>query len=202
MFVLALDTATPLPALAVFGDGVDEEVALPSGRQASEALLPALDRLLARCGLSLDGIGRIAVLSGPGSFTGIRVGLATAWGLSRRLRVPVETAGSLEAVAETARGGGALVRAVFGAERGQVYAAVYDLSSPRAKEVEAPHLAPEGSVAQDGIPTVRAASLLVPSPALSAARAIARSPREESAGLHAVYVRLSAAEERHGNAES
>ena len=202
MFVLALDTATPVPALAVFGDGVDEEVPLPFGRQASEALLPALDRLLARCGLSLDGIGRIAVLSGPGSFTGIRVGLATAWGLSRRLRVPVEAAGSLEAVAETARGGGALVRAAFEAERGQVYAAVYDLSGPRAKEVEAPHLAAQTSLAQDGIPTVRAAPGLVPSPALAAARAAARNPRVESGGLHAVYVRLSAAEERHGNAQS
>lgn len=203
MLVLALDTATPGPALALAGDGFEEEIPLPPGHQASEVLLPSLQELLARCGLSLDRVGRLVVLSGPGSFTGIRVGLATAWGLSRSRGIPVETAGSLEAVAETARGRGfARVRARFDAERGEIYTAIYDLTGPRAAVIEPPRLAaPEDRETGTGH-VVDAGRRLSPSPALAAARAAARSPREPAAVLHATYVQLSAAEDRRGRASS
>lgn len=202
MLVLSLDTATPSPALAISGGGVEAEMPLPSGRQASEVLLPSLRELLAQCRIELTHLERLAVIAGPGSFTGIRVGLSTVWALARCLRLPVETIGSLEAVAETARGGGAAaIVSFFDAKRGEVYAGRYDLVGQRAREIEAPRLLSPGGVpelAGRGDALVSPTPSRSPSPALAAARAVARAPRERATALHAIYVRLSAAEERRG----
>src|SRR5215468_7853145 len=103
MLVLAIDTASPAPAVALADGALDVEERLPSDRSASEDLLPAIERLLAGSGRTLLSCERIAVCSGPGSFTGLRVGLATAWGLARALQRPVEGVSTLEAMAEGAR---------------------------------------------------------------------------------------------------
>ena len=203
MLVLAVDTATPGPALALAGESFEEDIPLPPGHQASEVLLPSLKELLERRGLSIDRVKRLAVLSGPGSFTGIRVGLATVWALSRSRGIPVESMGSLEAVAETARGRGvARVRARFDAERGEIYTATYDLTGARAAVIAPPALARPEAPEDESELTVDAARRLSPSAALAAARAIARSPGEPAAALHATYVQLSAAEERRGRDSS
>src|SRR5689334_2998750 len=118
MLVLALDTATPYPAPALAGERLAGESRLPPGRPAPEALLSSISGLLGRAGARLADVSRIAALDGPGSFTGIRVGLATAWGLARSLGVPLETVGSLEALAESGRGAGdGPVSACLAAER-------------------------------------------------------------------------------------
>jgi len=198
MLVLAIDTATSHPALAL-ADGVFEgETELPAGAPSSESLLPAVAGLLARAGLVLGDVGRVVACAGPGSFTGIRVGLATAWGLSRSLGVPLETIGSLEAVAETARtSGDATVHARIEAERGDAYVAEYDVTGPRAREVAPPRTAVAGTPGPAaGFVTARTAAS--PSPALAAARAVLRSPGAEARVPRALYVRLPAAEERDG----
>jgi tRNA threonylcarbamoyladenosine biosynthesis protein TsaB len=198
MLVLALDTATPVSALALAGPGFEGETRLPPGRHSSEVILPSLAALLERAGARLADISRIAVVAGPGSFTGIRVGLATAWGLSRSLRAPLETVGSLEALAETARGEGAgVVSAWLPAERGDVYAATFDLSDPRARLEGEEILIPQNAAAS--LP-----GRIVPprdsgdSPALAAARAVRRAPGETAHLPRARYGRPSAAEEPRG----
>src|SRR5215472_4796334 len=100
MYVLAADTATSSPALALSSGSAEAEIRLPVGRQTSEIFFAVLEQLLATAGIDLSGVGRLAVCAGPGSFTGIRVGLSTFWGFSRSLGIPLEAAGSLEAVAE------------------------------------------------------------------------------------------------------
>ena len=127
MNVLAMDTATPAPSIVVLsGERIFEE-SLSGDRRASEELLPAVGRALARAGVQLADLDRVAVCSGPGSFTGIRVGLATAWGFARALRVDVEAGPTLEAMAEGARGFGAeRVVAVLDAGRGEVIAERFD----------------------------------------------------------------------------
>ncbi len=198
MLVLALDTATSVPALALAGDGFESEARLPAGRHASEALLPALAGLLERAGHRLDDVGRIVACAGPGSFTGIRVGLATAWGFSRALGIPLETIGSLEAIAETARGfSETRVTACLDAERGDVYVGGFDLEGLRARELFSPRLVAAGSPRPEGGPVVPLASGGI-TPALAAARAARRSPGAACDVPRAVYVRPSAAEERHG----
>src|SRR5262245_39214117 len=134
MNVLALDTAGPLPSVAVAARGAVVEEPLPAERQASEKLLSAVARVLDRAGIALPDCDRIAVCSGPGSFTGLRVGLSTAWGLGRALEIPVEEVPTLEVLAEASRAHGApRVTAALDAGRGEVVAASFSLEGPRAR---------------------------------------------------------------------
>ncbi|MDO4732520.1 MAG: tRNA (adenosine(37)-N6)-threonylcarbamoyltransferase complex dimerization subunit type 1 TsaB [Bacillota bacterium] len=83
MKLLAIDTsATALSAAIVGEKGLLGEYALNIGKNHSLGLLPMLDSLLKNCGLQLADMDAFAVCIGPGSFTGLRIGLATAkaWG--------------------------------------------------------------------------------------------------------------------------
>src|SRR5262245_47683324 len=131
MNVLALDTASPLPSISVLWEGAVSSETLSADRRSSEELLPAIGALLERLGKRLADLSRIAVCTGPGSFTGLRVGMATAWGLSRGSGVAVEGVSTLEALAEAARDSGAdCVAAALDAGRGEVVLASYDLTGP------------------------------------------------------------------------
>jgi tRNA threonylcarbamoyladenosine biosynthesis protein TsaB len=208
MNVLAMDTATPAPSIVVLcGERIFEE-SLSGDRRASEELLPAVARALARAGLRPADVERVAVCSGPGSFTGIRVGLATAWGFGRALGVDVEAVPTLEAMAEGARSFGAeRVVAVLDAGRGEVVAERFDLTSSRARSLGPSGRMAPGAVSGDASrdPIVALPPALVPGafgtplPAVAAslARAVARDPRP-TAALEAIYSRPSAAEEKHG----
>src|SRR5262249_141333 len=128
MIVLALDTASPAAAVALASGPDVFEAALASDRRASEDLLSAVGDVLARAGRRLADCERIAVCAGPGSFTGMRIGLATAWGLSRAIGVPVEPVSTLEAMAEASRAAAALdVFTALDAGRGEASVARYDL---------------------------------------------------------------------------
>jgi tRNA threonylcarbamoyladenosine biosynthesis protein TsaB len=208
MNVLAIDTASPGASVAFYSEGRIFEETLPSERRASEELLPALRRVLAGAGASLAECHRIAVCAGPGSFTGVRVGLSTAWGLSRATGIPLETVSTLEALAETARGTAARVLAVLDAGRGDVVCAEFALEDGRAAALgdpvrmprdEALALASRGGVAAlpadllgPGPPNPR------PSPASALALAVASAPGEAASSLEAIYSRPSAAEEKRG----
>ncbi len=214
MIVLALDTAGPGPSVALHADGRVFEEALPEDRRASEELLPAIRRVLGRARVGLDRCDRVAVCAGPGSFTGVRVGLATAWGFARALGLPLETVPTLEALAEAARDpGSSAVAAVLDAGRGSLVAERFDLSAPRARSLGAPVLLPAARIREWADPAAIAAlpaSLLSPPPAplrstlaAALAAAVARRPGPAvpaDAPIPAVYSRPSAAEEKRGAA--
>jgi tRNA threonylcarbamoyl adenosine modification protein YeaZ len=97
--LLAIDTAAPRLALALLleGDRVATLIEdMPTGQ--AERLFPALGELLARAGASYADLTRIAVTTGPGSFTGLRIGLSAARGLGLALQVPVLGIPSLTAL--------------------------------------------------------------------------------------------------------
>jgi tRNA threonylcarbamoyladenosine biosynthesis protein TsaB len=210
MNVLALDTASPVPAIALLWRGRSFEERLSADRRASEELLPALSRLLEAAGASLADCSRIAVCSGPGSFTGVRIGLATAWGLGRALAIPVEAVPTLEAIAEAVRAPGVeRIAAALDAGRGEAVFERFSLGPDRAhsrggverRSLEAAALALRGeevvSLPENllGIP----ARALGVSPALAVARAVERAPCDVDApALTAIYARASAAEEKLG----
>jgi tRNA threonylcarbamoyladenosine biosynthesis protein TsaB len=89
----ALDTSTPSPGLALLqGDEVLAELWLGAAPGAGRRVLEAAHHLLAATGRTPRAIERIVVGIGPGGFTGLRIGIATALGLGQALRVPVEGA--------------------------------------------------------------------------------------------------------------
>ena len=132
MRILALDTSTPAGSVALAEDGVF--VACRSGdpqRTHGERLPGDVTALLAAQSLTVAGIDRYAVCSGPGSFTGLRVGLATIQALALVHRRPVVAVPTLAAVACAAAWAGAeneraeWIGAWMNAHRGEVFAALY-----------------------------------------------------------------------------
>jgi tRNA threonylcarbamoyladenosine biosynthesis protein TsaB len=137
--LLAIETATAAAGVALLrGDAVVAARALPRERPASETLLPAILALLSEAGVELPAIDAFAVSAGPGSFTGLRVGVATVKGLAfgtEAVVVPVPTLAALALRAAPAPGP---IAALLDARRGEVYAAVYDrdpASPPRVGPV-------------------------------------------------------------------
>src|SRR5574341_1263114 len=122
--ILAIDTTTEFGSLALVGSGeVIEEVLLHSTDGFGHVLYPQLERLLAKHGWKVGEIDCFAGASGPGSFTGIRVGLAAVKGLAEALGKPAVAVSNLQAVAWFGR---APLRAVLlDARRGEIYGAVY-----------------------------------------------------------------------------
>lgn len=126
MRILALETATPATGVAVLEDArVVAEAAGEPGRAHGAALLPAVQRALGAAGIGLDGIDAFAVSIGPGSFTGLRVGLATLKAFALGTTRPVAAVPTLGAMAWPAREPGALLVPRLDAQRGELYAAAY-----------------------------------------------------------------------------
>jgi tRNA threonylcarbamoyladenosine biosynthesis protein TsaB len=211
MNVLALDTASPEPGVSLLVDEALFEEPLPGDRQASERLLSAIARCLERATIPLSDCDRIAVCSGPGSFTGLRVGLSTAWGLGRAREIPVEAVSTLACLAEAARGLGlARVTAALDAGRGEAVVETFSLTGPRAHSVSGPlRVHHESAVSAEGALVCLPADLFGPRgsrPATSVSRALALSVAAApgpAAALsepmsRAIYSRPSAAEEKRG----
>jgi tRNA threonylcarbamoyladenosine biosynthesis protein TsaB len=150
MLVLGVDTATNYAVVAATSDGeVVREASIgpgPSGRpRHSEALLAEIERTADAAG-GWDRIDRIAVGIGPGSFTGLRIGIATARALAQAHDLPLVPAGSLAALARgiAEDGDGDLALPVFDARRGEVFAAVYE---SEGEELWPPFVAPPEELA-------------------------------------------------------
>ncbi len=127
--LLALETATRVASVALLRDGelLGEELGRP-GQPTAESLLPSLEALLVRFGLALGSIDAFAVSVGPGSFTGLRVGIATVKGLAFGTGHRVAPVPTLAALARAASRSSDPVVAMLDARRGEVYAAGYAAS--------------------------------------------------------------------------
>jgi tRNA threonylcarbamoyladenosine biosynthesis protein TsaB len=206
MTVLAIDAATPYAAVALAADEGEWCETFPSNRLVSERLIPSIRDVLSRSRRRLSDVRHLVVLSGPGSFTGIRIGLATAWAFSKTCKMTIESMTTLEAMAESLRGEAERAAVVLDAGRGDFWTATYQLQATRAQVLTPPRLeASEGRpVSFD--PNLRV--LRIPPdtppelPALAAARAARRQPDVERSELAPVYLRLPAAEERRGASAS
>lgn len=128
MNLLALDTSTEVFAIAVQRGGEVLQHQAPGGAQASAALIPAIQRLLAQAGLALPALDAIVFGRGPGSFTGLRTACSVTQGLAFGAKVPVLPVETLLAVAEDARmrAGVTRVVALLDARMDEVYAAAYE----------------------------------------------------------------------------
>ena len=135
MLVLAADTSLPILSVALVSDGILIGATSMEGRGSrNEKLLPAIDWLLAENGIDRRELELFAVTRGPGSFTGVRIGLATMQGLALVLGRPVCAMSTHEAIAfgESGR-----VTIADDAGRGELYVSAFD----DGREAIAPHLA-------------------------------------------------------------
>ena len=124
--VLAIESATADASAALLrGDAVVAARRVPAERPASEALLPTLLELLAEADVALAALDAFAVSVGPGSFTGLRVGVSTAKGLAFGSGQPIVPVPTLAALAALAARSDACVAALLDAQRGEVYAALH-----------------------------------------------------------------------------
>lgn len=127
MNILALDTTSELGSIAVIdGEGLIEEVVLQSGDGFSHVLFGEIENLLARNHLRLAEIGGFASASGPGTFTGVRVGLTAVKGLAEAMSRRVVAVSNLRAMAYFCTG--ELRAPWIDARRGEIYGAVYNAS--------------------------------------------------------------------------
>ena len=126
----AIETATETVGVAVrTRAGVQAELTLTGRRRHVETLAPALEHLLAQLDLAPGDLGVVGVDIGPGLFTGLRVGVATAKGLAQSLGIGIVGATSLDILTAgaTAAGLRGLVLACVDARRGEVFAAVHEV---------------------------------------------------------------------------
>lgn len=140
MKMLVFDTSqSTLRVVAGDGSGIKAAESKEALLQHSAELLPAIDRVMRRAGWSAKDIEAIGVGIGPGSFTGIRVGVATAQMLAFAWKVRIAAVSSLEILARSL-GEEGLVAAVSDARRGFVYGALYRCSGDRCSDVLEPFL--------------------------------------------------------------
>lgn len=126
MRLLAVETSTLAGGVAVLdGDRVLGEYVLDVRATHSERLMPAIDRLLADAGLGPGDLEGLAVAVGPGSFTGLRIGLSAVKGLALALGVPVAAVPTLDAMAAALPFAALPVCPVLDARKGEVYTSLY-----------------------------------------------------------------------------
>lgn len=126
MLILAIDSTAVAASVALLSDGAPlAAFHLNNGNTHSETLLPMAESVLRCTGKTVNDIDLFAVSAGPGSFTGVRIGVATVKGLAFGKGKPCVGVSTLEALAENLVPTGGLLCPVMNARRGQVYNALF-----------------------------------------------------------------------------
>ncbi|MBR3137522.1 MAG: tRNA (adenosine(37)-N6)-threonylcarbamoyltransferase complex dimerization subunit type 1 TsaB [Clostridia bacterium] len=141
MNILALETTDKVASVALLTDDGCRQLRIESPLRHEETVMPAVDELLSVAGLSPADLAALAVDVGPGSFTGVRIGVCHGNAMALALGVPVVSVNALEALAWPLLGGSRPVAAIIDARNGNGYGALYGpdgavLLPPCAIEIE------------------------------------------------------------------
>lgn len=129
MKILALDTTAEVCTAAICDDTkLIAEMTVNTGNTHSQTLLPVVEQILKISETSIDEIDLFACSTGPGSFTGVRIGVATIKGIAYGKDKPCISVSTLEALAYNLRAFNGLICPVMNARRNQVYNAIFDCS--------------------------------------------------------------------------
>ena len=149
MLTLALDTATRVCTVGLVQDGhVLAEYDISVGLTHSEGLMPQLDQMFARTGIKKENIDRIAVSIGPGSFTGLRIGLAAAEAMAYAWQCGICGVNTLEAMAYNIPVEGVVLVPVLDAQKGNFYAAFYEWTDGELRKVRPVEMADRETLLQ------------------------------------------------------
>lgn len=141
MKILALDSSGLVASVAVvegdaFGSNLLAEYTVNYKKTHSQTLLPMLDEIVKMIELDLNTIDAIAVAAGPGSFTGLRIGSATAKGLGLALDKPLAAIPTVDALAYNLYGTDKLICPIMDARRNQVYTGIYEFQGNNLAVIE------------------------------------------------------------------
>lgn len=126
MITMAVDTSGPICGVAVLKDGVilGEQMAM-NHMTHSVNLMPMIERMMADTGIQLTMVDRIACVTGPGSFTGVRIGVSTVKGIAHGANIPCVEVDALQAMAAGAGEFQGIICPIQDARAGQVYGAAF-----------------------------------------------------------------------------
>ena len=149
MIILAGDTSTSINTVAVCENGKTlAETVVECGKSHAERLVETIDWVLGEAGISLGDVDALAVSTGPGSFTGLRVGLATWKGLALGQGFPLAGVPTLAAMSRIPGRNEGLLCPVLDARMGEVFAAAFRFDSGRREQVLPECVAPVEVVAE------------------------------------------------------
>lgn len=132
MKILVLESSGLVASVALMEeDKLVSEFTTNYKKTHSQTLLPMVDEMVKMVGIDLKELDAIAISKGPGSFTGLRIGSATAKGLSQALQIPVVSVSSLEGLAANLYGVDGLICPMMDARRAQVYTSLYAYEGER-----------------------------------------------------------------------
>ncbi len=139
MKILAVDTSALTASVAVMdGETIKGEISFTTGLTHSQTIMPMVDELLKSLSLTCDDIDLFACSNGPGSFTGLRIGIGTIKGLAYGCGKEVVGVSTLEALAYNVASSGLLVAPIMDARRNQVYNALYKFHDGKIECIEPP----------------------------------------------------------------
>ena len=141
--VLALDTSTSCLSVALMRDkAIISEINLAVKVGHAGMILPVIDEVLTKSSTSKNEITLIATGTGPGSFTGLRIGIATAKGLAKAIRCPLAGIPTLDIIARGALPSSMHIMPIVDAKKGEVFCALYNKDGSRLTDIM--NLHPEG----------------------------------------------------------
>ena len=139
MYILALESTGPHASVALTDEnGNIEEIVNPGRLNHLETMIPMVDQLIKKCGLQLSDVTAVAASRGPGSFTGIRIGVTTARTLAQALGIETIGVPTLNAFCYNKRDFDGLICPVFDARRNQVYAGAFRWTDGQIETVTEP----------------------------------------------------------------
>ena len=127
MKILAIDTSSEICSVAILEDErVIDEINLDNGRTHSENLMPLIDEILKRNNFLVSDINLLACSVGPGSFTGIRIGVSSIKPIAEVLNLKIASVTSLETLARNVEGKEKIIVSLIDARNDQVYCGIFD----------------------------------------------------------------------------
>ncbi len=204
MKLLAIETTAPVATVALWRDGEVTRYSADDTKKHAETVLPLVERLLAETGETLSAMDYFAVDIGPGSFTGVRIGVCIANAFGYAMQKPVIGCNALETLREALRGVSEPVCTMIDARNGNAYAALYEgenvLLEPKAVVVAEYLERLPGNVRfvgdVSGLAQSDSASARYPDAGALARLAARRTERAQERALP-LYLRASQAERLH-----
>ena len=139
MKILSVDTSANVATVAICEDDrlICEQMT-NTKKTHSQTLMPMIDNVLAQAEMEISDVDLIAVANGPGSFTGLRIGVSTVKGIAEALNIPVVGVSTLEGMAYNLAYSSHLICPIMDARREQVYNAVYEWENEELRELKEP----------------------------------------------------------------